>query len=127
MVCGSVKMFDDEFLDKEDNSKVWYGMMKFLTNNTPETEISDNPGREDNAITEYNRTPDTSQLSENLRSCLQESKPLPKDFTRLFKSPLFTFDTNLVPDACKLFKEVEVKHEHITLIPPTFETPMPGL
>ena len=71
-------MFDDEFLDKEDNNKVWYGMMRFLTQGA---DIQDNPGREDNAITEYHRTPDTSQLSENLRSCLQESKPLPKDFT----------------------------------------------
>lgn len=52
---------------------------------------------------------------------------MPKDFTRLFKSPLFTFDTNLVPDSVNIFKELEVKHEHITLIPPTFETPMPGL
>jgi intraflagellar transport protein 52 len=32
-----------------------------------------------------------------------------------------------VPEAVKLYKEMDVKHEHITLIPPTFETPMPGL
>lgn len=63
-------MFDDEFLDKEDNAKVWYGIMRFLTKPAHEAEIGDNPGREDNAITEYHRTPDTSQLSENLRSCL---------------------------------------------------------
>jgi len=54
LVCGSVKMFDDEFLDKEDNSKVWDGMMRFLTKPAQEAEISDNPGREDNSITEYN-------------------------------------------------------------------------
>ena len=69
MVCGSVKMFDDEFLDKEDNSKVWDGMMKFLTKPEGEGEVQPNSGW-DNQITEYNRTPDTSQLSENLRSCL---------------------------------------------------------
>ena len=40
---------------------------------------------------------------------------------------MFRFDTNLVPDAVKLFKDLDVKHEHITLIPPTFETPMPAL
>jgi intraflagellar transport protein 52 len=60
LVGGSVKMFEDEFIDKEDNSKVLDGMLKFLTKPLQEAEISDNPGREENSITEYYRTPDTS-------------------------------------------------------------------
>ena len=118
-------MFDDDFLTKEDNSKALDGMLRWLSN--PDTNIHDNPGKDDNSITEYFRTPDTSALSENLRACLQESASLPKDFTKLFNQDVFKFDTNLVPDAVDLFKEMECKHEHITLIPPTFETPMPPL
>lgn len=52
---------------------------------------------------------------------------MPKDFTLLFNQDLFKFDTNLVPEAIKLFPEMDVKHEPLTLIPPTFETPMPSL
>jgi intraflagellar transport protein 52 len=58
---------------------------------------------------------------------LQESEELPKDFTLLFNQELFKFDTHLVPEAVKLFPEMDVKHEPLTLIPPTFETPMPSL
>ncbi len=125
LVCGSMRMFDDEFIDKEDNSKALDGMLRWLAK--PEVSVNDNPGRDDNSITEYYRTPDTSSLSENLRACLQESIELPKDFTKLFNQELFRFDTILVPDAVDLFKNMDVKHCHITLIPPTFETPMPPL
>jgi len=126
LVSGSVRMFDDNFIDKEENVKVLQGMLKYLTKNQ-EVKITDNPGREDNSITEYHRTPSTALLSENLRSCLQESADLPKDFTKLFSDNLFKFDTHLVPQATALYKQMEVKHEHLTLIPPTFETPMPSL
>jgi intraflagellar transport protein 52 len=66
-------------------------------------------------------------MADRLRSCLQESEDLPKDFTTLFKEDLFKFDTNLVPEAIKLYGELSVKHEPITLIPPQFECPMPSL
>jgi len=31
LVLGSTRMFEDEFLDKEDNTKALDGMLKFLT------------------------------------------------------------------------------------------------
>ena len=34
---------------------------------------------------------------------------------------------DLIPDAIKLYTQVGVKHEPLTLIPPQFETPMPAL
>lgn len=45
----------------------------------------------------------------------------------MFNQNLFQFDTNLVPETKTLFKSLDVKHEPLTLIPPTFETPMPSL
>lgn len=45
----------------------------------------------------------------------------------MFNQELFKFDTNLVPEVKTLFKDIDVKHEPLTLIPPTFETPMPSL
>ena len=45
----------------------------------------------------------------------------------MFNSDLFTFDTNLVPEAVRLYEQMGVKHEALTLIPPQFEAPLPSL
>lgn len=66
-------------------------------------------------------------MADRLRSCLQESDDLPKDFTTLFNNKLYSFDTDLVPESIELYKTLGVKHEPLTLIPPQFETPMPQL
>jgi intraflagellar transport protein 52 len=62
-----------------------------------------------------------------VRSCLQEHDPLPKDFQKLFNDTLFKFDTDLIPEAVGLYEQLGVKHEMLTLIPPTFESPLPPL
>jgi intraflagellar transport protein 52 len=125
LVCGSLRMFCDDFLTNEDNSKILNGMMRYLGSN--DIQLSDVKRKEDNDTVEYNRVPDTASLASKVRSWLQESEDLPKDFTLMFNNDLFKFDINLVPEAIKLFKQMDVKHEPLTLIPPTFETPMPSL
>ena len=69
-------------------------------------------------ISEYQHVPDITALADRLRSCLQESDDLPKDFTTLFNDGLFKFDTNLIPEALQLYKSLGMKHEPISLIPP---------
>ncbi len=59
-------MFEDDFIDKEDNLKALEGMLKFLTRPIQEVHLSDNMGKDDQQVTEYHRVPDTSNLSENL-------------------------------------------------------------
>jgi intraflagellar transport protein 52 len=72
--------------------------------------------------------PDTQSLSERLRSCLQESEPLPRDFNKLFEeTSVFGFDTRTIPEAVGLYNRLGVRHENLTLIPPQFETPLPQL
>ena len=78
-------------------------------------------------LSEYHHVPDITSLADSLRSCLQESDDLPKDFTTLFNEDLYKFDTDLVPEVLDLYKQIGVKHEPITLISPEFETPMPAL
>jgi intraflagellar transport protein 52 len=125
LVCGSLRMFDDEFIKAEDNTKVLNGIMRFLGNN--DTQLSDVNKKEENDTVDYVRVANTPALAGRVRSWLQESEELPKDFTLMFNQDLFKFDTHLVPEAVKLYKELDVKHEPLTLIPPTFETPMPSL
>lgn len=69
-------------------------------------------------INEYQHVPDITALADRLRSCLQESDDLPKDFTTLFTNNLYKFDTDLVPETIDLYKTLNVKHEPLTLIPP---------
>ena len=67
LVLGSVRFLDDEFCDKECNSKVIDGMLRFLTRAPETSEIKDAVrSKEENGISEYHRTPDTSALSDSL-------------------------------------------------------------
>lgn len=92
-----------------------------------EDDIEVNNQHDDVDTHEMNYIPDIGSLSNQLKSCLQESDDLPLDFTKLFNNELFKFDTNLVPDAVDLYKKLNLKHEPLQLIAPQFESPMPPL
>jgi len=122
-VLGSVEIFSDEYYDKEENSKLFDFLLKFFFTNEVEFEFQ----KEDHEFAEYQYVPEVAEMSEKLKSCLQESEELPRDFTTLFDTGLFKFDTHLIPEAITLFELLHVKHDMLTLIPPQFETPMLGL
>jgi len=125
LVVSSTKMFDDEWLTKEDNSKVWDVLMKWMT---PKEEIKLNQNDADEPeIDEYHHVPDHGALANRMRCCLQEAEEVPQDFSSLFDESLFKFDTDSIPEAIKLYSELDVKHELLTLIPPQFEAPLPPL
>ncbi|KAI9361244.1 hypothetical protein DFJ73DRAFT_814531 [Zopfochytrium polystomum] len=124
LVVGSGAMFSDQYMDKEENGKLFDVLIQFLTTDkiTLNTIDANEPD-----IADYHYLPDTAKLSESLRNCLQESEELPKDFTTLFDLSLFKLDTSLIPDAIQLYNELRLKHETLTLIQPQFETPLPPL
>uniref|UniRef100_K3WSL2 Intraflagellar transport protein 52 n=1 Tax=Globisporangium ultimum (strain ATCC 200006 / CBS 805.95 / DAOM BR144) TaxID=431595 RepID=K3WSL2_GLOUD len=125
VVFGSAQCFTDDWIDKEENAKLQEVVFRWLLKDKA---INFNAvDAEDPDLSEYNRLPDTQALSERLRSCMQESEELPKDFTRLFDDSLFKFDTSLIPEAVSLHRELGVKYEPLTLIPPQFECPLPPL
>ena len=66
VVCGSLRMFDDEFIKNEDNAKVLDGLMKYLGNN--DISLSDVNKKEDNDTVDYARVPDTAGLAAKVRS-----------------------------------------------------------
>jgi hypothetical protein len=57
-------------------------------------------------LADYHFIPHTQLLAESLKSCLQESEPLPRDFTQMFNDKLFKFDTNHIPDCIRLYEEL---------------------
>ncbi|KDO28940.1 hypothetical protein SPRG_05813 [Saprolegnia parasitica CBS 223.65] len=124
-VLGSAHVFSDDWLDKEENTKLQDILFRWLLKDKEILFDAFDAGDPD--LSDYFRLPDTQALSERLRSCMQEGEELPKDFTKLFDNSLFKFDTSLIPEAVALFKELGVKHEPLTLIPPQFECPLPPL
>ncbi|KAL4111265.1 hypothetical protein PRIC1_002946 [Phytophthora ramorum] len=125
IVFGSAQCFTDEWIDKEENTKLQEIIFRWLLKDKGIK--LNHQDAEDPDLNEYVRLPDTQALSDRLRSCMQESEELPKDFTRLFDDALFKFDTSLIPEAVNLYRELGVKHEPLTLIPPQFECPLPPL
>jgi len=124
-VMGSTHMFEDKWLDKEDNSKIMEVVFKWLS--CSKDVALNSIDAEDPEISDYHHLPDTEKLANRLRCGLEETDALPHDFQELFDDQLFKFDTNLIPDAVKLYETLKVKHEPLSLIPPLFETPLPTL
>nr|ACO09308.1 Intraflagellar transport 52 homolog [Osmerus mordax] len=123
-VLGSCHMFSDQYLDKEENSKIMDVVFQWLmTDNIQLNQID----AEDPEITDYTMLPDTGCLSERLRVCLQEGDENPRDFTSLFDMSLLKLSTNTLPQVIGSYKQLNVKHEPLQLIQPQFETPLPQL
>ncbi len=67
-VLGSLRFFDDEFFEKEDNQKIQEVIFKWLLQDR-EVEFERNIKDEDE-IAEYVHVPDITALADRLRSCL---------------------------------------------------------
>ena len=124
VVLGSTDIFGDEWLDKEENSKLCDILFSWLLS---DIEVDMTSDRHDAELWDYTRVPHIEALAQNIKPCLQGMDELPKDFTRLFDNSMFSFDTNLIPQAVKLYDILGVPHSPLTLIPPQFECPLPQL
>eukprot|EP00040_Diaphanoeca_grandis_P043914 m.10720 g.10720 ORF g.10720 m.10720 type:complete len:426 (+) comp8450_c0_seq1:246-1523(+) len=123
-VIGSCHLFHDQYIDEEENSKVFDVVFQWLTTESIKLDAID---AEDPDISEYHYLPQTEKLAEQLRSCLQEGDEVPRDFTELHDPSVFNIETTAVPAALDAYKALGVKHEPLTLITPQFETPLPPL
>ncbi|ESO04925.1 hypothetical protein HELRODRAFT_78455, partial [Helobdella robusta] len=126
LVLGSQHMFSDHYLEKDDNSKLLANdvFLNLLTTDDVQLNLID---AENPEISDYNMLPNTAQLSDQAKSCLQETDEVPRDITTLFTSSLFTLDTTSVPKVIKAYEQLKVPHETLTLIAPQIETPLPPL
>uniref|UniRef100_A0AAY4EIS6 ABC-type uncharacterized transport system domain-containing protein n=2 Tax=Denticeps clupeoides TaxID=299321 RepID=A0AAY4EIS6_9TELE len=123
-VLGSCHMFSDQYLDKEENSKIMDVVCQWLTTDTIHLNQID---VDDPEVADYTMLPDTGQLSERLRVCLQEQDENPRDFTSLFNTSLLKLSTDSLTHVINAYKQLNVKHEALQLIQPQFETPLPPL
>jgi intraflagellar transport protein 52 len=124
VALGSVEIFGDEWIDKEENMKLCDMIFAWLTGDLDVDMTSD---RADNQLWEYTRVPNIEAMSQAIKPCLQGMDELPKDFTKIFHLNMFKFGTHLIPQAVQLYGTLNVPHEPLTLIPPQFECPLPKL
>ncbi|KAK5934624.1 hypothetical protein CgunFtcFv8_015004 [Champsocephalus gunnari] len=124
VVLGSCHMFSDQYIDKEENSKIMDVLLQLLMADNIQLNQID---AEDPEITDYTMLPDTGCLSDQLRVCLQEGDETPRDFTSLFDMSLFNLSTDTLPQVISAYKQLNVKDEPLQLITPQFETPLPQL
>ena len=139
---GSVQMFADEWISKEDNDKILEVLLKWLS--FDEAIVWDHADAQDPDTNEYHNVPNTAVLSERPRSCLQEPESIPKAFSELFAGQLYGMDTKV----CKIYEKISPRPIHalqhipaaveatmkldgpkaaLTIIPPQFERPLPKL
>lgn len=151
VAVGSVEMLSDEWLEKEENALVCDMIFKWLARDKdcpslvgPHHLKDEDEQKKDDVIESfqlngdthyadalgsdtYQRVPDIASLASRLRPCLQEHDELPRDFTKLFVDKLFGYDTYMIPEVIAMYDVLKVKHETLSLIPPTFEAPLPPL
>jgi len=123
-VIGSVQVFSDQYIEKEENGKLFDVIIQFLTSDNM---LLNSIDANEPDVSDYHQLPDTAKLAETVRSCLQESEDLPKDFTSMFDLDLFQFDTSYMASSIRLYDQLRMKHEPLSLIQPQFETPLPAL
>lgn len=131
-VIGSTRIFDDEFIAKEQNATLLRVTLQWLMAEDAMQLAASGGGSGSSAasknedILEQRTLPDTEALAERLRSCLQSSEPLPHDYRKLYQTELFGFSTSMVPEVVSTIERLGLKNEPLRLIPPVFETPLPA-
>ncbi|XP_013774231.1 intraflagellar transport protein 52 homolog [Limulus polyphemus] len=123
-VLGSVHMMSDQYIDKEENSKIRDVIFQFLTSDEIKLNSIDS---DDPEIFDYYMIPSIGKLAEQPFSCLQESEEIPSDYTKLFDNKLFSMDNTILPTVIRSYEQLNMKHEPLRLISPQFETPLPPL
>ncbi|WKY15538.1 hypothetical protein Q1695_000766 [Nippostrongylus brasiliensis] len=125
-VCGSVHMFSDQYIDKEENGKLLEAVLEFLLEGYELNKID----ATEPDLSEYVQIPDHVRLSEELKVCLQEADfdmSVISDFMKCFDQSLTSFDLNIWPKVLRAYDQLQVKNEPLTLIVPQFEIPLPPL
>ena len=124
-VIGSVHAFADNYIDKEDNGRIFDVFIQFLSESFRLNPVD----AEDPDITEAHAIPDHIQMSQQIKVCLQEGEgELPgRDLAKLFDASLYSLDLSMLPACLRAFRELSVPHDPLTLIAPQFETPLPPL
>ena len=123
VVLGSAEIFADEWLEREDNTKLCDSICNFLLHQGLEFD----PSLARSDFEEKECVPDIASLSNSIKPCLYEIEPLPQDYTTLLCDDQFGLTLDHIPKVIDLYKKLNVPYEPLTLIEPHFNCPHPPL
>ncbi|XP_018321925.2 intraflagellar transport protein 52 homolog [Agrilus planipennis] len=126
VAIGSGHMFSDKYIDQEQNEKFREMIFDFFTSDDVKELISE---YDEIDVWDYHIVPDTPALAEQPKLTLTDGvgQNIPADYSKLFDYKMHSISTCLVTEAIKLYENLEVKHEPLKLITPSFEAPLPPL
>lgn len=85
---------------------------------------------------DYKMVPDIGMLSSRVRTCLQLQESLnntghllfsAENINSLIDTKLCSLNTSMLPDTLKAYETLNVPHNQLQLIPPTFNDTLPFL
>ncbi|CAH0387346.1 unnamed protein product [Bemisia tabaci] len=128
VALGSGHMFSDKYIDKEENELVRRIIFALLS--SPDSIQLHQIDAEDPDILDYEMVPDMCMMSERVQTCLQETAEdtnFIHDYTQLFSDNFYSVHLKHVASILDAYKELNIKHEPLKLIPPQFQIPFPPL
>ncbi|KFG50461.1 intraflagellar transport 52 (Protein NGD5) family protein [Toxoplasma gondii MAS] len=128
VALGSYRIFDDDFLEKENNPNLQVLVFQWLLGHQ-EGDDALRPSIEVEASLEASQpVPDTTSLSERPLPCFYDTEEaLPSDFRKLFEETKFALDTSRIADVKQLYRQLGVNYEPLSVIKPEFVIPLPPL
>ncbi|KEP66582.1 UNVERIFIED_CONTAM: intraflagellar transport 52 (Protein NGD5) family protein [Hammondia hammondi] len=128
IALGSYRIFDDDFLEKENNPNLQVLVFQWLLGHQDGDDAL-RPSIEVEASLEASQpVPDTISLSERPLPCFYDTEEaLPSDFRKLFEETKFALDTSHIAEVKQLYRQLGVKYEPLSVIKPEFVIPLPPL
>lgn len=127
VAIGSGYMFNDKYIDHENNDIFREILLEFLNNSEPAHFLPTD--HDDIEVTDRNIVPETAELAEKPKLCLTDvvNNTSIVDYTKLFDHKVYSMNTSLVPETLKLYEALSIKHTPLKIITPKFEAPYPTL
>lgn len=127
IAVGSGHMFSDKYIDQDNNDKLREMCIDFLI--SQEKVYFPPTDHDDIDLMDHHIVPETAALAEKPKLCLSDAigHTTCVDYTKLFDQKMYSMNTNLVPEAIRVYETLGVKHEPLRIITPKFEAPYPPL
>ncbi|EGT60221.1 CBN-OSM-6 protein [Caenorhabditis brenneri] len=123
-VVGSVSMFHDTYIDKEENGKIFDTFVEYLVNGFELNTID----AAEPEINDYVNIPDHIHMSQQIKVCMYEGEldsAVSSDFMKILDNSLHSFNLKHWPMTLRLYESLNLSPPPLTLVEPQFELPMP--
>uniref|UniRef100_A0A1I7UBX5 Intraflagellar transport protein 52-like protein n=2 Tax=Caenorhabditis tropicalis TaxID=1561998 RepID=A0A1I7UBX5_9PELO len=123
-VVGSVSMFHDSYIEKEENGKIFDTFVEYLVNGFELNTID----ATEPELNDYTNIPDHIHMSQQIKVCMYEGEldsAVSSDFMKIMDSSLHSFNLKHWPMTLRLYEALNLSPPPLTLVEPQFELPMP--